>query len=551
MDINDILKHINFSDIQPDVKSAVNSLINLVEQLSSEIRQLREENQRLRDENNRLKGEHGKPVIKANSKHKKDISSEKERKNSTATKPNKKKRAKTKHIKIDRTEPCYIDKTILPDDAEFKGYATTIVQDIIIKTDNIEFKREIYYSPSQNRTDTAELPTGYEGEFGPTIKAWTMIFKNICNMSERRILDFFENVGIFISTGKISNILIKDHQQLFHQEKIELVAAGMETTIYQAIDDTKARVNGQNYHTHILGNPYYTAFFTMPQKNRLTVLNVLNNEQELRYCLNHHAFNVLKQLTLSNKYLQKLEKLESEKIFTQQQFDNLMLQQLPVIKQQRVKSKIFEAAAIAAYHKGVDRPVVPALLCDDAPQFKLICAEMALCWIHDGRHYKKLNPVFKYNASKVTEFLNKYWQYYHQLSDYKSAPSVETATALSNEFDQLFSTVTGYNELDDRISKTKMKKQQLLLVLKYPEIPLHNNDMELGARVCARKRDVSLHTMTTEGTKANDTLLTIVQTCKKLNINPFQYLLDRITGTYNLSPLSQIIKQKHLETCYA
>jgi hypothetical protein len=230
----------------------------------------------------------------------------------------------------------------------------------------------------------------------------------------------------------------------------------------------------------------------------------------------------------------------------------LSIQHLPVIKQQeRVKSKIFEAAAIAAYHKGVDRPVVPALRCDDAPQFKLICKEMALCWVHDGRHHKKLNPVFKYNASKVTEFLKKYWQYYHQLADYKSAPSVATAAALSHEFDQLFSTVTGYNELDDRISKTNMKKQQLLLVLKYPEIPLHNNDMELGARVCARKRDVSLQTMTAEGTKANDTLLTIVQTCKKLNINPFQYLLDRIKGTFNLPPLSQIIKQKHLETCYA
>ncbi len=75
--------------------------------------------------------------------------------------------------------------------------------------------------------------------------------------------------------------------------------------------------------------------------------------------------------------------------------------------------------------------------------------------------------------------------------------------------------------------------------------------MELGARVCARKRDVSLHTMTKQGTKANDTLLTIVETCKKLKINPFQYLLDRITGTYNLPPLSQIIKQKHAETCYA
>ncbi len=391
MDINDILKNINLSNIKEDVKSAFNSLINLVEKLSSEIRLLREENQRLRDENNRLKGEQGKPDIKANTKNNKDISSEKERKNNTATKPKKKKRAKTKDIKIDRQEKCYI-----------------------------EFKREIYYSPSQKKTYTAELPTGYEGEFGPTLKAWTMIFKNICNMSERRILDFFVNVGIFISKGKISNILIKDHQQLFHQEKIAIVEAGMETTIYQAIDDTKARVNGQNHHTHIIGNPYYTAFFTMPQKNRLTVLKVLNNEKELMYCLNHHGFNVLNQLSLSKKYFKKLKEIESEKIFTKQEFDNLILQNLPFLNQERVKSKIFEAAAIAAYHKGVDRLVVKALLCDDAPQFKLICEEMALCWVHDGRHYKKLSPVFKYNASKITDFLEKYWEYYHKLLDYKS-----------------------------------------------------------------------------------------------------------------------------------
>jgi len=80
---------------------------------------------------------------------------------------------------------------------------------------------------------------------------------------------------------------------------------------------------------------------------------------------------------------------------------------------------------------------------------------MALCWVHDGRHYKKLSPVFKYNASKVTKFLEKYWKYYHKLLDYKSTPSVETAKTLSDEFDQLFSTVTEYNELDDRIAKTK------------------------------------------------------------------------------------------------
>jgi hypothetical protein len=32
-------------------------------------------------------------------------------------------------------------------------------------------------------------------------------------------------------------------------------------------------------------------------------------------------------------------------------------------------------------------------LSDDAPQFKLLTYEQALCWIHDGRNYKKLRPV--------------------------------------------------------------------------------------------------------------------------------------------------------------
>ena len=83
-------------------------------------------------------------------------------------------------------------------------------------------------------------------------------------------------------------------------------------------------------------------------------------------------------------------------------------------------------------------------------------------------------------------------------------------------------------------------------MLKYPEIPLHDNDMELAARVYIRKRDVSLQTMTAEGTKANDTFLTIDETCKKLNVNPFEYILDKIKRTYWLASLAYIIGSKQL-----
>ena len=134
---------------------------------------------------------------------------------------------------------------------------------------------------------------------------------------------------------------------------------------------------------------------------------------------------------------------------------------------------------------------------------------LSLCWVHDGRHYKKLSPIVPFNIKKLEEFIERYWEYYRRLLEYKANPSEDSAEELSKEFDILFSTITGYKDLDERIEKTKAKKDNLLLVLKYPELPLHNNASELDARVQARKRDVSLHTMTEEGTEANDTFLSI------------------------------------------
>jgi regulator of replication initiation timing len=485
----------NFDQVDPKLKETILTLFNMIEELAKDNTQLREDNQRLRDEINRLKGEQGKPDIKPN---RKDISSEKERK--TPKKTSHKKRQKNPHIKINRTEIREVNKSQLPADAEFKGYETVIVQGLKIETDNVEFKKEIYYSKSEKKTYLAELPLGYHGGFSPEIKALAIIFKNVCNMSESKILDFFQYAGVSISDGTISNMLIKDNDQ-FHQEKKDLVTAGPESGEYQQIDDTKARVNGQNHHTHILCNQNYTAFTTTPNKSRLSVIEVLQNGNPVQFCLNAPALEILEQFKTGGKYRPQLEAFASEKLYSQDEFKALIS---PLFNKTAV-SRVMEAAAIAAYRKGVNHPVIGKLLCDDAPQFKLICQELALCWVHEGRHYKKLRPVLKYNAKELTKFITQFWAYYDKLLAYKNSPSPKCADELSAEFDKLFSTRTGYNDLDERISKTNAKKDELLLVLKYPEIPLHNNAAELGARVIARKRDVSLHTMTQEGTKANDT----------------------------------------------
>lgn len=76
-----------------------------------------------------------------------------------------------------------------------------------------------------------------------------------------------------------------------------------------------------------------------------------------------------------------------------------------------------------------------------------------------------------------------------------------------------------------------------------PAVPLHNNAAELAARAKVRKRDVSLQTIKEEGTKANDTFMTIVQTAKKLG-SAYKYICDRIGNTFEIPSLAQLIREK-------
>ena len=103
-------------------------------------------------------------------------------------------------------------------------------------------------------------------------------------------------------------------------------------------------------------------------------------------------------------------------------------------------------------------------------------------------------------------------------------------TGFAKRFDELFGATTDYEELNDRIAKTLAKKIELLQVLELPQLPLHNNEAELGARVQARVRDVSFQTRSEKGTKIKDTFLTINQTAKKLGVSFYDYVYDRVTG---------------------
>jgi hypothetical protein len=524
----------------------------VIDKLFSENESLKEQNQQLKDEVNCLKGEQGKPTIKANSQAS-DHSSEKERKqnddssnghsNKDEKKNKRQRKPKLANVKIDREQICPIDKSILPKDAQSKGYSDIVIQDIKIITDNVKYRREMYYSPSNNKTYLAELPADVagKGEYGVGIRSLIPLLKSECHLSERSILGFFQNFGIEISSATISNLWTKGYTD-FHQEKTAIFEAGLLSTCYQQIDDTGARVKGQNHYTQILCNPFYSAYFTTPRKDRLTVLDVLMNFAPRQFLYNSEAISLLDSFKLAKKTRQAIdETLEKDRAYDEKLF-NFLLGLIKLGPQQR--TRVMEACAIAAYREQQEKPVIKILMCDDAPQFKCLTEELTLCWIHDGRHYKKLNPVVPLHKTLRDEFLTKYWLYYQQLKDYKKTPDPNKAMELTQQFEALFSTRTGYQQLDDRIAKTRAKRKELLLVLKYPELPLHNNASELGARVQARARDISLHTMSENGTKIKDTFMTISQTAKKLGVRTYDYIRDRVSGELKLPSLAQLIHEK-------
>ena len=546
MDIKVLKQTLASLGINPDeienerYAKAFRTLFAIIEILSRELYAVNADRQKLRDEINLLKGEQTKPKIRGSKKND-DISSENERKQRNPRKDRESNSRKDK-IEIHQTETCKVDRSILPEDAVSKGYRYATIRDIIVKPWNTYYQLEVFYSPLEGKTYSGELPDSVKGEFGPGLRTLILTLYHEANVSEPKIHEFLENMGVLISKATISRIITEDND-LFHEEKSEIFQSGLNSTTYQQIDDTSARVNGNNWHTQIICNPYYTAYFTVPNKNRETILDILLCGNEKTYCFNEEAFELMEMFNTPQLWMEKLSSFKG-KAYNKEE----MLREMDYVfspdRYKSTKMKILEACSIAAYHQMTNIPVVTTLLSDDALQFRKLTFQHANCWIHDGRNYKKLRPIVPYYQKKLEAFLDRYWDYYAKLSEFKIEPDVELAEQLAAEFDQLFSTETKYEQLDERISKTREKKESLLLVLTMPEIPLHNNAAELAARAKVRKRDVSLQTVTDKGTKANDTFMTIVQTAKKLGVSAYDYISDRVSNTFEMLSLAQLIKEK-------
>jgi Transposase IS66 family len=528
----------------PDIKGVVQQLANLLEQALTEIDALRAENQRLKDEINRLKGEQGKPNIKPNKPAPTpttDHSSEQKRQKPTTWS----KATKNDKIVLDRTERVPLDLATLPEDVEFKGYARVIVQNLILKTDHVCFERATYYSPSTGKTYIAALPPGYEGGFGPDLKALILSLHHLGNVSQPALHTLLTHAGVNISTGWIGDFLIGG-QDGFHQEKSEIGLAGLASSPWMGTDDTATRVKGVNAHCHVLGNPLFTTYTTLDKKDRRAVLRVLHNGRPVPFLLNEEVWASEAVAKLPQKWQKVLASWPQDTFLDEAAVGTLLDTTMPTLGAQACKG-LLDAMALAGYWTQTNVPVIDLLLCDDAPQFPGLTSKLGLCWVHDARHYQKLLPHLPCYTTILAAFQKKYWDYYERLLAYRANPTPTQRQKLWDDFDTLFVAETGYAHLDYRIQQTKANKDKLLAVLSHPEIPLHNNDSELAVRRRVRKRDVSFGPRSAAGVQAWDTFQSIAATAQKLGVSFLAYVADRVSGRNSMPSLASLITERASE----
>jgi hypothetical protein len=292
----------------------------------------------------------------------------------------------------------------------FKGYDEVVVQDLIVCMDNVLFRKEVFWSASESKSYRASLPAGCQGSYGPGVRALTLALYFGGHMSSPKIRDYFQRAGLVVSVSTIEAWLVNG-QPTFQAEKDAVYEAGLRSSPWQPLDDTPTRIEGQNQYCHIVCNPLYTAYCTLPHKDRLSILDVLRNGRERTFLLDAEALEYLERLGVAASHRDTLwHTLPQGRVLNEATVNRLLTEHLPNLGPQQRKN-IGDALAVAAYHAQTEWPIVQRLIVDDAPQFRGVTEELALCWVHEGRHYKKLMPFVPHHRVLLDAFLDDFWDY--------------------------------------------------------------------------------------------------------------------------------------------
>jgi hypothetical protein len=515
----------------------------LVERLLRVIEEQRAEIQALRDEVRRLKDLPRRPAIRPSTLNASnpDPSRKKRRR---GKRPGSAKRWKTAELTIHETISLPMEG--LPEGTQQNGYEDFVVQDLKIEAHNVRYRRLRYLLPD-GTSRTAPLPADVQGHFGPGLRSYVLYQHHQNGVTQPLIHEELLDLGIDISTGQVDRLLTEGHEE-FHEEKDALLPAAREVSSYFQADDTGARHRGENAYTTVIANPFFASFTTTPSKSRVNFLKLLRaphheyvwNEDALTYAKSQEVLSLELRARLTSATCKGTRFFSSDKAWERQ----LTAWKVRGDEPRRIVTEAALFGTLMQYEMYVGQP----LLSDDAGQFKISGLLHALCWLHAERSIRKLVPVSPREQAAIEGIRDAVWKYYQRLRTYRESPTPKRKAALERDFDRLFRRRTGFADLNEALRRIHEKRDDLLLVLERPEIPLHNNVSETDIREWAKRRKISAGTRSELGRRCRDTFISLKKTCRKLGVSFWRYLQDRIRKAREVLPLPELMRQAAQET---
>jgi len=496
---------------------------------------LKREYDALREEIARLKGLKGRPKLKPSGMHQETQARAK------AKSGDKKRRRGPKNSNLVIDEDKVLEAEGVPDGSRFKGTEDYVVQDLIIESHVIRFRRQRWLTP-EGQTIVAPLPAGTVGHFGAQLRRFVLMQYHQGQMTIPRLVELLHAVGIDISKRQVVRILTERKQDILAEAR-DVLRAGLQSAAWISVDDTGARHRGRNGVCTQIGNDHFTAFVTTFSKSRLNFLEILRAGHR-NYVVNDEALAYMRRRKLAGPLIDRLAAHESKR-FCDEEAWRAHLVRLGIAERNVKADPVTIATEGALWGSVVDHGFLrdAVILSDDAGQFNV--GYHALCWIHAERLIHKLIGFNDLHRKAIERAKSRVWRLYGDLQDYCHDPTPRFAAALRRRFDRIFTSRSKFATLDRLLDRLHANKAELLVALERPDVPLHTNGTENDIRCQATRRKISGGTRSDLGRDNRDALLGLKKTSAKHSINFWDYLGDRLAvpGAPKVPPLPDLVRQ--------
>ena len=421
------------------------------------------------------------------------------------------------------------------------GYEEFDVQELVFQAKLTRYRRERIRTPD-GRTLLAPLPADVlpGSHFGPGLLAYVLYQYHQCNVTQPLLLEQLREMGIDLSAGQLNHFLTENLDG-FHQEKAALLTAGLAVSSYIGVDDTGARHEGHNGYCTALGNELFAYFESTDSKSRLNFLEVLRGTSE-GYAINEVTRAYWERQKLAQDVVSSLS--GGPRQFACAAAWQAWLAAAGVTSERHVRIATEGALLGQLIEQGVSPNLL--ILSDGALQFDILIH--ASCWVHAERPFERAIPYNEAHRAALERVRQQSWDLYQDLKAYKEQPNPAQKALLEARFDALVGQPTDYpTSIGSALKAMRDRKADLLRVLEYPEVPLHNNGTESIIRGYVKTRKISGSTRSAAGRRCRDTFASLKKTCRKLGVSFWEYLKDRVESLGQVPRLAALIRQRAAE----